>query len=53
MEGIVSFTVEQTAGFLEDRVGVIVPALQWDIEPVAGLESGQGRESLEAPGSGG
>jgi lipopolysaccharide transport system ATP-binding protein len=38
MENVVSFSVDQTDGILDDnRVGVIAPALSWDIERVADL----------------
>ena len=48
-ESVVNFTVEQTAGILEDRVGVIAPALPWDVERVAGLESAGGQGRTEVP----
>lgn len=53
MEGVVSFSVEQTEGILEDRVGVIAPALSWDVETVAGLESAGGQRRAEVPRSSG
>ena len=51
MEGVVSFSVEQTEGFLEDRVGVIAPALSWDVDTVAGLENAGRQGRAEVPWS--
>jgi hypothetical protein len=39
MENIVSFSVDQTDGILDDtRVGLIAPALSWDVERTSDLD---------------
>jgi lipopolysaccharide transport system ATP-binding protein len=52
MENLVSFSVDQTAGILDDnRAGLIAPSLSWNVSKVSDLDEGPVRELPGVAGS--